>query len=128
MNFFQKALEYSKLAKGFNGYYLMLQQVIEKSMYGNIVEDLLIIALIGRIEIIDRMELINYKLTTKIVVPMLPGENKTLGYAYQQTIVRLMEIAENQGCSEYVNEILDKGELFYELEKTIPDHFRKMMN
>lgn len=128
MNFFKKGLEYNKLAQAFNGHYQMLQQVIEKSKHEDVAVDIHILAFIGRKEIIDRMEIINYKMETRIIVPMMPGENKTLAYAYHQTIGVLMELGMNQGCLEKVQNILDKGDLYFELEKTIPSHIKTMMN
>ena len=127
MNFFKRGLEYNKLAKAFNGYYQMLQPLVEKSNYEDIKDDLFIMAFLARKEIIDRMEAINYKLTTRIVVPMMPGNNKTLEYAYLQTVGKIMTLSESQGYSSEIQEILDKGELYFELEKTIPSHLKSTM-
>jgi len=127
MNFIKRGLEYNKLAKAFNGYYQMIQPLVEKSNYEDIRDDLFIIAFLARKEIIDRMEVINYKLTTRIVVPMMPGNNKTLEYAYLQTVGKLMTLGENQGYSDEVQDILDKGNLYFELENTIPSHLKTLL-
>lgn len=127
MNFFQKAIEYNKLAKAFNGCYLMLQPLIDKALYSNIREDLFTLAYFARIDIIDRMEKINYKMTTRIVVPMMPGNNKTLEYAYFQTISNIISLARINGYSDEIKDILDKGELFYEMENNIPNNIKSKM-
>lgn len=127
MKFFKKGLEYNKLAQAFNGHYQMLQQIIPKSQHEDVRDDLFLLAFIGRKEIIDRMEEYNWNMNGPIVIPMMPGQRKTLAYAFQQTIGKLMELGETTGYSEQIQEILDKGTLYFELDKSIPDFMKKMM-
>lgn len=128
MKFLKRSLEYNKLAKAFNGYYQMIQQLIEKAEYEDISEELFNMAFLVRVEILDRMEIINYKMSTRIVVPMMPGNKKTLEYAYLQTIGKLTVLGESQGYTEEIKEILEKGDLYYELERTLPLDVKNMLN
>lgn len=127
MKFLKKGLEYNKLAQAFNGHYQMLQQLIPKSQTEDVRDDIFLLAYIGRKEIIDRMEEYNWNMNGSIVIPMMPGHKKTLVFAFQQTIGKLMELGETEGYSEEVQEILDKGSLYFELDRTIPDFMKKMM-
>ena len=63
----------------------------------------------------------------RIVIPMMPGNKKTLAYAYQQTIGKLIEFSEEKGYYDEVKEILDGGELYHEFEKSIPEHIKRML-
>lgn len=126
MAFLEKGLEYNKLAKAFNSIYLMLQQLISKIENEPIeVVELYLLAYIGRKEIIDRMDKYNWDLYGPIVIPMMPGYKKTLSYAYQQTIGKIEDISEQEYCSDEVQEILNKGEFYYELDRNIPDEMKK---
>ncbi len=118
MNFFKKGLEYNKLAQAFNGLYQMIQETIQKAQYNDVRDDLFAIAYVGRKEIIDRMDEYNWSLETSIVIPMMPGQRTTLLFAYQQTIGKLIELSEIEGYLNEIEEILDKGNLFFELSKT----------
>lgn len=128
MNFFKRNIEYNNLAKAFNGYYQRIQQLNEKAAYQDIGTELIDVAFLVRVEIIDRMDIINYKMSTRIVVPMMPGNKKTLEYAYLQTVGKLVTLAESQGLKQKVEEILEKGDLFYEIERTLPIDVKKMLN
>lgn len=127
MKFLKKGLEYNKLAKAFNGHYQMLQELISKSQHEDIGNDLFILSYIGRKEIIDRMEEYKWNMNGPIVVPMMPGDRKTIAFAFQQTIGKLIELGESEGYSEEVQEILDKGNLYFELDKSIPEFMKKIM-
>ena len=128
MKFLKKGVEYNKLAKAFNGIYQMLQDVIQKMQYEDAQNDIFVLAYIGRREIIDRMEEFNWDINSSIIIPMMPGKQKTLAYAYQQTILKILELGETEGYSEEVTEILDKGNLYSELDNKMPDHIKKMMS
>jgi hypothetical protein len=128
MNFFKKAIVYNDLAKAFNGFYIAIQKLRDESEYKDVRDELFGLAYVARLEIIDRMEAINYKMSTRIAIPMMPGNNKTLEYAYFQTIGKLVKIGADLGYSEEIQEILNKGNFFFEIENSIPLHLRPVIN
>lgn len=73
------------------------------------------------------MEEYNWKMNGRIVIPMMPGSQKTLAYAYQQTIGRLLAFSEEHGYYDEVKDILDGGELYHEFDRNIPEHLKKML-
>ena len=127
MKFLQKAVEYNKLAKAFNGYYQMLQNLMTETDSEDFQESLFVVAFIGRKEIIVRIEEYNWNMNNRIVIPMMPSNQKTLAYAFQQTIGRLMTLSEEQGYYSQVQQILDGGELYHYLDRNIPDFIKKLM-
>lgn len=124
---FKKIIEFQKLAKAFNGFFLMMQDALLKSENEDVKEDLLVIAYIGRKEIIDRLQKYKWRMTASIFIPMMPEKKKTIALAYQQTIGELMTLSANEGYLEDVQEVLDKGSLYYDLERSIPQHVRDRM-
>ncbi len=127
MKLFRKPLEYNKLAQSFNGQYQMLENLISNPNTESFINDLFVLAYIGRREILNRMEEFNWNMNGRIVIPMMPGNKKTLAYAYQQTIGKLIEFSEEKGYYDEVKEILDGGELYHEFEKSIPEHIKRML-
>lgn len=127
MNFFKRALEYNNLAKSLNGIYQMLNDTIRKRNQINISEDLLVIAYISRVEIIDRIAIYRWSGNTRIIIPMMPGTNKTLDYALTQTIDRLVMIGNEIGIEEEIEDVLNKGALFYRIENEIPESIKKII-
>lgn len=127
MKFFAKALEYNKLAKAFNGHYQMLSRVIAKSSDEDIKDDILILAYLSRREIIDRIETYQWNMNTKIIVPMMPGDKKTLAYAFEHTIGKLLQIADQEGCYNQVMQILDKKDIYYKLDDSLPGFLKNML-
>lgn len=127
MKFLRKSLEYNKLAQAFNGQYQMLQNLLSNPDAEDFENDLLTLAYIGRREILNRMEEYNWKMNGRIVVPMMPGNQKTLADAYQNTIGRLLSFSEEKGYYSEVKDILDGGELYGEFDQNIPEHLKKML-
>lgn len=127
MKLFRKPLEYNKLAQSFNGQYQMLENLKSNPNTESFINDLFVLAYIGRREILNRMEEFNWNMNGRIVIPMMPGNKKTLAYAYQQTIGKLIEFSEEKGYYDEVKEILDGGELYHEFEKSIPEHIKRML-
>lgn len=125
INSFKRGLEYNKLAKSLNGIYQMIDNLIKKRYSADINEEMLVVAYLSRIEIIDRLVKYKWAGNTPIVVPMMPGYKKTLGYALTQTIERLVEISDEVGFKEEVEEVLDRGMLFYKVEAEIPESLKK---
>ena len=127
MSIFTKSLEYKKLAKAFNGNYQMLQSIILKSENEGIKDDLNILAYLSRKEIMDRMEKYNWSMNNRISIPSMPGDKKTLIYAFNQTIGKMTELALLNDYSEEVEEILEKGSLFFAIDESIPEHIKAKM-
>jgi len=127
MKLFKKPLEYNKLAQAFNGQYQMLQNLLSNPDADNLQDDLFTLAYIGRREILNRMEEYNWKLNGRIVIPMMPGNKKTLADAYQNTIGKLLSFSEELGYYSQVKDILDGGQLYEEFEQNIPEHIKKML-
>ncbi|MDC9721878.1 MAG: hypothetical protein PSN34_03780 [Urechidicola sp.] len=134
MKFFKKGIEYNKLAKGFNGTFVMINELevnIENNYstdYSEFEQDILVLAYLSRKEILDRMEEYNWAMASPIVVPMMSKGRLTLTFAFQQTIGRLYKFAEIMGVSEEVNEILDKGNAYYEIDRAIPNHIKNTLS
>lgn len=125
MKFLKKVTEFSKLAQAFNGYYPFLNET--KSNSEATVDDLFILAWLGRKEIIDRMEEYKWNLNSKIKVPSFPSNDATLGQLFNLTIGELVVLSEENDCVNEITEILDRGELFYSLESRIPKYIKGMI-
>lgn len=129
--FFKKGREFNNLAKGFNGLFMMINElevsINNTSDYRELSETLLTIAYISRIDIIDRLEIYNWQMTTPISIPMMSKGRLTIVFAYQQTIGRLIHLSEITGYEETVNEILDKKDAFYQIESIIPNHIKNLL-
>lgn len=134
MKFFKKGIEYNKLAKGFNGTFVMINELevkIENNYQNNFSEleqDIFILAYLCRKEILDRMEEYNWAMASPIVVPMMSKGRLTLTFAFQQTVGRIYKFAEIIGVSDEVNEILDKGNAYFEIDRAIPNHIKNTLS
>lgn len=128
MNFFKKGIEYNNLAKAFNGHSQMLSQLELKleNEDEDVTEDFYVLAYLGRKEIIDRLEEYKWNMNSLIVVPNLGGRT-TVVSAMQMTISRLTLLAQENNLLEEVQEIMNKGDLYFELDKTIPDYIKKLL-
>ena len=73
------------------------------------------------------MEEYNWKMNGRIVIPMMPGNKKTLADAYQNTSGKLLSFSEELGYYSQVKDILDGGQLYEEFEQNIPEHIKKML-
>jgi len=123
-NFLKKGKEFNRLAKAFNGIYVMVQDVYpqiqqnpSRSEFG---ETLLAIAFLASKGVDDRIEEGNIAIDAKIMVPTIERGFITVMYAYQQTVGKLNIMAEQLNMSEIVQEVLDKGPAYYKIERTIP--------
>jgi len=128
MNFFKKGIEYHNMAKSINGLVPMIGQLERKLKNGNaeLTDEIYLLSYLGRKEILDRIAEYKWNLGTPIVVPALGGKS-TLLFAYQMTITKLMVMAEQIGLSSDVNDILGRGELYFELDKSIPNHLKNLI-
>jgi len=128
INPFKKGLEYNNLAKSFNAIFLMIQQIKDsnpESPYE--IEDLYALAYIARRGIIDKIEKYKWNnLNIPITVPSISSQRISLYIAMQNTLSQVISMAEESGLYQDVKEILDKGELYYEVEKNIPDYIKNL--
>lgn len=122
--FFKKGKEVNNLAKSFNGMYLMLQEIVpqieQNPNQAEFKESILVLAYIATKGVHDRMDENEISITHKIMIPTIQRGFITVLYAYQQTVGKLLTIANLLEMDEIVNEVMDKGPAFYELENTLP--------
>lgn len=101
--------------------------IYDSDIYEN-KEDIYFIAYYARVAIVDRIKS-NYWSTTQVLyIPLgfLRNRKETIGTSLMLTIDRLVNIAERDVLiTDHVENILIKGELFYEYEKILPDDFKK---
>ena len=128
IKFFKKGTEFKKLAEGFNGTYAMINE-FEMQIANNqfSVEDLYIISYLIRREILDRIELYNWNMNTPIIIPLMSKGRLTLNFAFQQTVIRMHKIAESIDLYDEIIGILNKDDIYYEIENTIPSHIKKVV-
>lgn len=129
LNFLKAGAEYNKLAKSMNGMNIMIQDLIPKIErsynYSEFEGDILFIAYVARKGVLDRMEQYNWSMDAKIVVPTINKGLITLMYAFTQTVGNLQIIAEQLELSKLVEEVMDKGKAYYELERNLPSDIIK---
>lgn len=129
LNFLKAGAEYNKLAKSMNGMNIMIQDLIPKIErsynYSEFEGDILFIAYVARKGVLDRMEQYNWSMDAKIVVPTISKGLITLMYAFTQTVGNLQIIAEQLELSKLVEEVMDKGKAYYELERNLPSDIIK---
>jgi hypothetical protein len=130
MKFFKKGFAYNKLAKGFNGVYVMLNEleVKVKNNEDDIHQDFFIIAYLSRRDILDSIDEYGWVMGSPIIVPMMSQGRLTLMFAYQQTIGRLIRLSNEVGISGVVEEILEKGNAYYEIDNALPTNIKNMLN
>lgn len=134
MKLFKKGIEYNKLATNLNSTYIMLNEIevkIKNSInndFSDFEQDLYILAYLGRKQIIERIETYNWSMMSPIIVPMLSKGGVSLTFAFEQTIGRLQKFSEQIGFARIVNDILEKGKSYYEIERSIPLHMRNNLS
>lgn len=128
-NFLKTGIEFNNLAKSMNGMNFMIQDLIPKIErshdYSEFTEDVLVLAYIARKGVLDRMEQYNWTMDAKIVVPTIERGRITLTYAFTQTVGKLHMIAAQLDLSDLVEEIMDKGDAYYQLERNLPEQITK---
>lgn len=133
MKIFKKGAEYNNLAKGFNGVYMMLNELEAKVRihYGDdfseFNEEVFIMAYLCKTQIMERLEEYGWSVTSPIIVPMISKGRVTVSFAIQQTVARLNDLAEQISMSDEVSEILDGGNLFHELQTIIPANIKNSL-
>lgn len=124
MRLFKSGNDLSKVAKSIDGLNLMIKDIIpkiEKSYeYSDFKEDIFILAYIGRKNVIDLIEKNNWSKDMKIMVSTFEKRRIPLIMGYSQTIDQIQLIANHTGYQSVVEDILEKGNSFYELENQLP--------
>ena len=133
MKFFKKVTEFNNLAKGFNGVYQLINELEAKinnhysTDYSEFEDDLFFLAYLSQNAILNRIEIYNWDMNSRIIVPMINKGYSTLIFVYQETIGRIYILSEKLLILDKVTEILDKGNAYYEIDKTIPSHIKHMI-
>lgn len=127
MGFFSKGIEFNKMAKSLNGLYLMIDEIRQKKDFEDVTSDLFLASYLMKIEVFNRMDIYKWTLKTPIYAPMIPGVSKNLEYALHQTFGRIMEIGNELGYQEEIDEIFSEGELFTEIQNNIPNNVKNLL-
>lgn len=128
MKLLKRGKEYKKLAKAFNSSFTMLNELnykINKSSQEYCLEykeKIFVISFITRRSIIERIKNYNWPKAGPIIIPFLSNRNVTLEFAFNQLFEIITEIAKKMKLENEVNNILDKQDNYYEIEKIVPDH------
>lgn len=135
MGFFTKGIEYNKLAMAFNGIVLILDNLDERALnggtnevYEQIEKDVILVAYMYRINIIDRIEKYKWSFTTPIKVPNISSNLTTLSNAYNNTFEMISNLAHDLNVEAVVKNILEKGESFNKLEQSLPSELKNKLN
>jgi len=111
-----------------NGMNVMIQELIpklERSLVkSEFEEDVLVLAYISKKGVFDRLEKYNWTMNAKMFVPTIERGRITLSYALSQTVGKISMLAAELDMSDIVQEIMDGGDAFYELERQLPDQLK----
>lgn len=124
-----RGIEYQKLAEGLNGIYPMINELEHnmknelKSEY-SLIEDLLVLTYIMTRSVFDRIEKYQYPLTTNIYVPLISSSKISLDEGLKKTFSRLINIADEMGQMNEFDEILNKGDWYWQLDSEIPNEIK----
>ena len=125
-DFLKPHTEYVKMADSINK---MIQVLIsERGQISDVDEftyRVLLVAYLVRKGINDRMDKNNWPWETNIMVTSISRKVTTLFDAFAKTVGEINHIAEQLDLTEIVNEIMEKGDAFYQLERSIPEAARK---
>jgi hypothetical protein len=131
---FKKGIEYNNLAKAFDGMFTIVNQVEDKTTeisveeFNKIPGELMMLAYLCRINIIDRMEKYEWDLMNSIIVPSISSSKITLMHAYNMTIDKLSIVASDMDMLDEIQSVLAKGKHFYEVENSLPQHIKIKLN
>tara|TARA_R110002049_G_scaffold275213_1_gene453222 strand:+ start:9442 stop:9840 length:399 start_codon:yes stop_codon:yes gene_type:complete len=124
MKLFKKGIDLSKVAKAIDGLNLMIKDLIPKIQreheYSEFKEDVFVLAYIARKNVIDLIEENNWPMDIKIMVSTFDNSRIPLVLGYSETVDQIQLIANHIGYKSVVEEILDKGNAYYELEQQLP--------
>lgn len=128
-NIFKSGNELTKLAKTMNKMAIMLQTLngqLERDYDpSEFTETVLMLAYIAKKGIMDRIDENKFGLTSKIYVPEISKSSIAIMFAFSQTVGKLNIIAEQLDLTDEVQNILDGGNLYYEVENILPLELKK---
>ncbi len=91
-------------------------------------ETILVLAFYARKGILDRLERNNWPITMKIAVPTINKSTIQLSYALDQTVGRLYLLVNKFNMAKELDEIFNRGPLYYIVEKLVPEDVRKNLS
>lgn len=115
----KNGVSHKKLAMNFNGVYLLLEQIKQKTHYTDITNDLLNTTIIAKIEICDFIELEKKNMSLPIIVPSISKEVISIQHALNLTIREIYTLANQADLTHEIEEIFDEGPLFHELKQEL---------
>jgi hypothetical protein len=133
LDFFKKGIEFNRLAQSFNAVYLSLNEITQRvesnmkdfdSYKEEYKESLFALCYIAKKGIIDRLDSNNWNFESKIMIPTMSSNRITVGYAWSQTISKLIKIGASLSLSEEIKEIFDCGDLYYAMESAFPEKLK----
>lgn len=121
---------FNKVATAMNRMVSMLNDLIPKIESGRFPdsefkEDIAILAYVARKGVIDRLEEYDFTMDAKITVTAISSNKISLLEAYTKTVGTVMQIAERVNMSKLCENILEKKQAFYDLEKLLPESIKK---
>lgn len=125
----RRGIEYQKLAEGLNGLFPLINELENNLKYElkseySLIEDLFLLTYITTISVIDRIEKYQYPLTTLIYVPHISASQISLDESLNRTFLRLQNIATEMGKIDEFEEILNKGDWYWQLNNEIPNEIK----
>jgi hypothetical protein len=112
--------EFQKMAEAFNGIYGVISAIDVSGAKKNLEEkkqDILYCAFISKKEILDRIELYKWNELTPINIPLISNSTINIKLALNKTVREINNLAAVFNLEEQVEEIISKGDLYYEFEK-----------
>ena len=126
--------EYNKLARTISRVSEVLDKLTDVIPINLLVthseRQLLQIAYVCKVGIVDRIDKNNWDLKKPISIPtgIFSSKMMTIEKGLEITVLKLAEIACNDiELKDKMTEIFDKEELFYEIERELPNDWKQMM-
>jgi hypothetical protein len=124
-NIFNASIEYNKLSKSIGRMHTRIQDLNSKIESNHDLSELgseiLVIAYVARKCILDRMDRYSWPWETRIIIPTISRGTMTLWDAFARTVGMIDILAEQLDLTDTVNEIMEKGDAYFELERVLPE-------
>lgn len=130
MGFLSKLAQGTKILNRISNSVSNVKELLDNAEYKeNSIENYFFAAWVCRVGIIDNIEKLKFPMTAKISVN-IKGHNTimTLAEALAMTVGKLCFIAADIGgeVEDAISDILDKGKLFYDIDRAIPTKKKTM--
>lgn len=123
--FIKKGKELNKLANCFERMHILFEenaQLVEEKTNREALQELVqVLAFIATKGVNDRINANDIPLNGVIMVPSIKVGYVKVAYAYQLTVGKLINLANTLDLNELINEIMNKGEAYYHLDRILPD-------